>query len=91
MILIKWLIGRFISSAWAKIAGAFVLGVGVWLGNDAIQRAKGAKQERVRIIEKTEAEGKDRNAKSANIRRKIRTSKPGAAFQRLRRDYSSSD
>lgn len=77
------MIGRGIAMAAACLSGVLIYG--------AVKKAQGAKEERVRIIEKTEAEGKDRNAKSAKIRRKIRSSKPGAAFGRLRREFSGSD
>lgn len=91
MILLARLWGIIAGSFWGRIMGGATLAFGALLANNAYQRSKGAKQERVRIIEKTEKVGKDRNAKSEKIRKKIRTSKPGAAMRRLRLEFSGAD
>ena len=86
-VLAKALFGSFIGRAMAiGLAALAALAV-----NNLYQRHKGAKIERVRIIEKTEKAGQERNAKAQTIRKKIRSSKPGTAMQRLRNEFSGSD
>jgi len=83
--------GIVAGSFWGRIMSGAVIAFGALMANNAYQRHTGAKKERVRIIEKTEKVGKERNAKAQKIRKKIRSAKPGAAMQRLRNEFPSPD